>query len=192
MRLNLNEILATPPCPLGMIPKGDPGVRVPIEGMVPNGVAGEILVHQKIYSGRPDVKAICRIQPPSVMVLSALGAVPQPRHGFGAYLRVSFWDDPRLLRNSQLAQGAALQLGQGNAVILRGNGAIVAESSLERALTLSWYLEDAARLELAVRGLQDEPGERLLSEVETAQRAVWEGAIAERMWAHLTCGDEEA
>ena len=73
---------------------------------------------------------------------------------------------------------------------MRGNGAIVVADSIERAVVLAWYLEDAARVELdilhttttAVDGL-------LLSDEEARSRATCTGGITERTWAYLTAGD---
>jgi HCOMODA/2-hydroxy-3-carboxy-muconic semialdehyde decarboxylase len=73
---------------------------------------------------------------------------------------------------------------------MRGNGVVTAGSSLDEAVVLTWYLEDAARIELDVlaSGLDGLP---LFSESEAAARANWNGRIRERMWEYLTAGDPE-
>ena len=38
------------------------------------------------------------------------------------------------------------------AIVMRGNGAVAVGASLEEAVVMAWYLEDAARVELAVLG----------------------------------------
>lgn len=192
VRVNRTEMLATPPLPLGTVPVGATALTVPICGQLPDGVAGEIRVHQQIYARRADVHAICRVQPPHVVSLSATGAVPLPRHGFGAYLHTTFWDNPRLLRDDNSAARVAEHLGSGNVVVLRGNGAVVVAESLPRAVTLAWYLEDAARIELDVRRGGGDLIARLLTSDEIADRATWDGGIAERMWTYLTAEDAEA
>jgi len=60
------------------------------------------------------------------------------------------------------------------------------------AVVLTWYLEDAARIELQLRsaGLANE-GPTLALE-EAARRAVGTGRIYERMWEYLSAGDPEA
>lgn len=73
---------------------------------------------------------------------------------------------------------------------MRGNGCVVAASTIQEAVVLNWYLEDAARVELQLRmaGLADAPQYTV---DEAAQRATRQGGIIERMWAYLTAGDGE-
>jgi HCOMODA/2-hydroxy-3-carboxy-muconic semialdehyde decarboxylase len=152
-----------------------------------------VRVHREIYRLRPDVNGIVRCMPPHVMTLAAHGVSPQPRHGFGSYFhpRPAFWDDPQLLRSDLSAMAAARELGNSPAIILRGNGAVVAGNTLQQAVVLAWYLEDMARIDLAGRaaGLADAP---VLTADAATERATWGGAILERMWDYLVAGDEEA
>jgi HCOMODA/2-hydroxy-3-carboxy-muconic semialdehyde decarboxylase len=125
--------------------------------------------------------------PPALMALSTQGLVPRPRHGIGAYFAdLPLWDDPRLLRDDAAAAALAAALGDKSAIVMRGNGAIVAEASLQRAVTLAWFLEDAARVERDVRAMGLNPAAGLLDADQIAARQVWSGGVAERMWAYLT------
>jgi HCOMODA/2-hydroxy-3-carboxy-muconic semialdehyde decarboxylase len=163
-----------------------PGTLCPIDGPLPEGVLGEVRVHQQIYARRPEVGGICRVMPPVVMALSTASVVPLPRHGIGAYFdRLPLWDDPRLLRDDAAAQAVAEALGNAPAIVLRGNGAIVAAENLPKTVTLAWFLEDAARVERDVRALGGEPGQGLLSPAEIRDRQVWSGGVVERMWDYL-------
>jgi HCOMODA/2-hydroxy-3-carboxy-muconic semialdehyde decarboxylase len=190
-RLDDDDFLVCAPRPMGLIAAGEPGTRCRIEGELPTGVLGEVCIHQAIYARRPDVAGICRTQPFSVMALSSAGLTPVPRHGFGAYFGGAppLYDRCRLVRDRASAEEVADLLGSSSAVVMRGNGAVVAADSLEKAVVLTWYLEDAARVELAVRaaGLDGR-----LSPEEISERATWQGGIVERMWDHLTAGDPEA
>ncbi|MGD7409191.1 class II aldolase/adducin family protein, partial [Ralstonia pseudosolanacearum] len=103
----------------------------------------------------------------------------------------ALWDDPQLLRDDAAASALAETLGDGTAVVMRGNGTVVVADSLAKAVVLTWYLEDAARLELAVLGAGLEPEATMLSETECSRRATSAGLIFERMWDHLTAGDPE-
>jgi HCOMODA/2-hydroxy-3-carboxy-muconic semialdehyde decarboxylase len=125
--------------------------------------------------------------PPTVMELSTQGIVPQPRHGIGAYFHPGpeFWDDPRLLRDDESAAQLADALGGLNAIIMLGNGAIVCGDSLEQAVTLSWFLEDAARVEREVRAMGFDPATGVLNDDEIAARQVRSGGVVERMWQYL-------
>ena len=175
---------------MGLVEPGEPATLCRVDEPLPDGVLGEVRIHQAIYARRPEINGICRTQPFSVMALSAGGLTPVARHGFGAYLGavVPLFPSTRLVRDDAAAALVAETMGDNPAVVLRGNGAVVAASSLERAVVLSWYLEDAAKVELAVRS----PGlAARLSDDEIAERAVWTGRIAERMWEYLTAGDPE-
>ena len=137
---------------MGMVRPGEAGVVVPVEGPLPQGVLGEVRLHQQIYQRRPDVRAVTRSMPPALMALGSARRVPRPRHGMGAYFvaGVALWDDPQLVRDDERAAGVIDAMGPCAAVVMRGNGVVVAADSLRKAVGLTWYLEDAARLELAV------------------------------------------
>jgi len=165
---------------------GLPGTLCRVHEPLPEGVLGEVRVHQQIYARRPEVAGICRVMSPVVMALSTRSIVPLPRHGIGAYFdRLPIWDDPRLLRDDAAAKAVATMLGDAPAIVLRGNGAVVAAESLPKAVTLSWFLEDAARIERDVRMLGGDPEQGLLTPAEIRDRQVWSGAVVERMWAYL-------
>ncbi len=186
LRLDETHFLVCAAMPMGMI--GDePGTVVPVSGPLPEGVLGEVRAHQAIYARRSDVQGICRIMPPALMALSTQGLVPQPRHGIGAYFHPGpvLWNDPRLLRDDESAARLADALGDLNAIVMRGNGAIVVTDGLEKAVALSWFLEDAARVERDVRAMGFDPP-RGLSPDEVAARQVWAGGVVERMWHYLT------
>ena len=61
----------------------------------------------------------------------------------------------------------------------------------EQAVTLAWYLEDAARVELAALAAGMAESAPRMNAEQAAQRATWQGRIAERMWEHLSNGDPE-
>ncbi|HET9090949.1 MAG TPA: class II aldolase/adducin family protein [Acidimicrobiales bacterium] len=190
-RLDDSHFLVCAPRPMGLIAAGEDGTVCRLDGDLPDGVLGEVRIHQSVYRRRPEIGGICRTQPPSVMALSAAGLTPVPRHGFGAYLASPppLHDDVRLVRDDETAERVAEEMAAHVAVVLRGNGAVVAAESLERAVVLTWYLEDAARVELAVRSAGI-AGEGLTPE-QARSRATWSGRIAERMWEYLTAGDPE-
>jgi HCOMODA/2-hydroxy-3-carboxy-muconic semialdehyde decarboxylase len=187
LRLDAQHFLVCAAMPMGLI-RREPGSVVPVSGPLPHGVLGEVCAHQAIYQRRIDVQAICRIMPPALMALSTHGIVPRARHGVGAYFHPgpALWDDPRLLRDTQLAGQLAETLGSLNAIVMRGNGAIIAADSLEKAVVLSWFLEDAARMERDVRSMGLDPESGLLTPEEISARQIWAGGVVERMWQWLT------
>ncbi|NBA93654.1 class II aldolase/adducin family protein [Pseudomonas sp. R5(2019)] len=194
LRLDEEHFLVCAAQPMGLIQPGEPGIVVPINGELPEGVLGEVRIHQQIYRRRADVRAVIRSMPAQVMTLSCARLAPSPRHGMGSYFQtpIPLWDDPQLLRSDGQASALAEQLGQGNALIMRGNGAIVVGASLIEALTLTWYLEDAARIELQLHSAGLANDGPVLDAQACARRAVTTGRIYERMWEYLTAGDPEA
>jgi len=194
LRIDNEAFLVCRPGPMGQIEEGEAGTTVPIDGPLPEGVLGEVRVHQQIYRRRADVNAVCRVLPPKLMALSVMGLVPQVRHGFGAFFfpGAPLWDDPSLLRDDARAAGVAEKLGSANAVVMRGNGAVTVAEDLPRAVTLAAYLEDAAAVELAVVSAGREQSSPTLTEDQAMRRATWAGFAAERMWDYLTYGDPES
>jgi HCOMODA/2-hydroxy-3-carboxy-muconic semialdehyde decarboxylase len=166
-------------------------VTVPAEGALPAGALPEVIVHQHIYRRRPDVCAVARFQSPSLTALSTLGLTPKARHGFGAYFapHTPLYQNPRLVRDGASATALVEQLGPARAIVMRGNGAVTVGASIEEAVVMAWYLEDAARVELAVlatglNGLE-------LTPPEARDRAITTGRLIERMWDWLTASDPE-
>lgn len=193
VRLDEKSFLVCAAKPMGTINPGEPGTVVSIEGSLPEGVLGEVRMHQQIYKRRSDAKAICRFISPNVVALAALGLTPKARHGQGAHFhpQVPFWPDPALIRNDPAAVGVADAMGKAPAVVVSVNGAVTAGETPAQAVTLAWFLEDAARVELAAlsAGLADKAPR--MTEEQAKNRATWQGRIAERMWDYLTAGDPE-
>jgi HCOMODA/2-hydroxy-3-carboxy-muconic semialdehyde decarboxylase len=180
--------------PLGLVPVGSGGVVVSLDGGLPDGALPEVRIHREIYRRRADVGGICRIQPPAVMALSALGETPRALHGLGTYFAPSppLWPGVALVRDDEQAAAVAEMMGAARAIVLSGNGAVIAGDTLEEAAGLSFFLEDAARIELALlpaRAAGLNPREYTPAEVQV--RAVKAGALFERMWQYLCFGDPE-
>ncbi|MES2943113.1 MAG: class II aldolase/adducin family protein [Pseudomonadota bacterium] len=192
-RLDAEHFLVCAARPMGLIAAGEPGVIVPVFGGLPEGVLGEVRIHQQVYRSRPEVRAVVRSMPQSVMTLGTARRTPRPRHGFGAYFGagVALWDDPQLVRSDEAAIGLTARLGPLAALVMRGNGAVVVADSLLKAVVLTWYLEDAARLELDVLATGLEAQSALLDEQACTERATSTGLIFERMWDYLSAGDVE-
>ena len=193
LRLDASSFLVCAAKPMGTILPGDAGVVVPVEGPLPEGVLGEVRIHQAIYRLRPELKAVCRVMPPQLGLLALLRRTPLPRHGFGAYFApgAPLWDDPRLLRDDAAALRLAEHLGAATAIVMRANGAVVVGTSLVEAVALSWFLEEAARVEVGLMQMGQDGTHTLLNAEETQARQVTAGRVYERMWEFLSFGDPE-
>jgi HCOMODA/2-hydroxy-3-carboxy-muconic semialdehyde decarboxylase len=194
LRLDASSFLVTPAQPLGTVSISDLGIVVQLDGELPAGALPEVRIHREIYRNRPEVGGVCRVQPPALMALSALGETPRALHGLGTYFapRPPLWPGVALVRDDAAAIAVARMMGSASAIVLSGNGAVIAGETLEEAAGLTYFLEDAARLELAIlpaRSAGAQPREYTPEEVE--KRAVKAGALFERMWQYLCFGDPE-
>lgn len=193
VRLSPSEFLVCAAKPMGLIGESDIGTVVNVDGALPDGVLGEVRIHQEIYRRHPHIGGVVRSMPPAVMALSAARLTPRCLHGIGTYFSagVPLWDDPQLVRTPEQAAAVAETMGAASAVVMRGNGAVVAGASLEDAVVLTWYLEDAARMDLALRGAGLNDHAAVIPQTDAELRATRVGRIFERMWDYLTAGDSE-
>lgn len=194
VRLDAGHFLVCAPRPMALVGAGEAGTVVSVAGPLPEGVLGEVRLHQQIYARRSDIQAVCRFISPSVTALAAMGRTPRPRHGNGAYFapEVPFWTHSALVRDDASAAAVAQQMGDGPAIVLNVNGAVTVGSTPQQALTLAWFLEDAARVELAVLAAGQADAGHLILGAEAQARATWQGRIAERVWEFMTRDDPEA
>lgn len=195
IRIDDESFLVCAAKPMGRIGVGEPGTVVRLNEPLPQGVLGEVRIHQQIYKRRSDVGGICRVMPPNTVALSTLRIVPKPRHGVGAFhAACRFWDDPRLLRDDGLAAELAACLGDAPSLVMRANGAVTVGPSIELAIGFAWCLEDAARVETLVRSMagDNETNAASLTQEEISLRQVSSGAVFERLWEYLAADDPEA
>jgi HCOMODA/2-hydroxy-3-carboxy-muconic semialdehyde decarboxylase len=190
-RLGEHQFLVSPPKPLGLVTKHDAPVIVSTTGKLPVGALPEVIAHQHIYRCRAELGGVVRFQSPHVMALSALGRTPRALHGLGAYFAPCppLHSDPRLVRDDSSAAALAERMGGARAIIMRGNGAITAGASVEEAVALAWYLEDAARVEMAVLSTGLEP--HVFTKEEVRDRAIDVGSMLLRMWNWMSANDPE-
>ncbi len=193
-RIDAKSFLVCAPKPMGLIEPGETGTIVPVEGPLPDGVLGEVRCHQQIYKRRPDVNGIARTFLRAVMTLSTFQRTPKARIGFASYFAPCppLWDDPLLLRDDAAAKKFAETLGNARAIVMRGNGCVLTGATVEEAIVMAFFLEEAAKTELAVMASGHEEASVVYSSEQAAARAVSSGRIFERMWDYLTNGDPEA
>ena len=193
-RIDAENFLVCAPKPMGLIAPGEAGTIVPVDGPLPDGVLGEVRCHQQIYKRRPDVNGIARTFLRDVMTLSTFRRTPKPRIGFATYFAPCppLWDDPLLLRDDAAAAEFAETLGDARAIIMRGNGCVLTGTTVEEAIVMAFFLEEAAKTELAVMASGQEASSVVYSPEQSKARAVSSCLIFERMWAYLTAGDPEA
>jgi HCOMODA/2-hydroxy-3-carboxy-muconic semialdehyde decarboxylase len=151
---------------------------------LPPRAPAEAWAHMAVYGARPDARAIVRAHPPGAFALTATTTSVTPLHGQAAWLGKSIpvHDDARLLRSRDLAERMVQRLGDGDAVLLRGNGAITVGETLGVAVTRMWLLSTACDVYLTARASgQVTP---LTADEITSWRAVGDELIP-RLWQHL-------
>lgn len=192
-RVDEDHFLVCPARPMAHVAPREACTLVPVRGPLPEGVLGEVRLHQQIYARRPQAGGVVRFMGPQLMALAALGRVPEIRHGFGTYFtpRVGLWNDIQLVRDDEKAAGAIDAMGESAGLLMRGNGGVVAGSSLEEATGLAFYLEDMCRIELAALASGLASCAPVIGQEDALRRATRAGLIFERMWDHLTAGDPE-
>jgi len=112
---------------------------------------GEFYIYPAIFRKRKDVKSIIHIHPPNlgILVSSGQNILPVTRDSllFRAGLPI-FEKFPLYIGSKELAEQAAEKLGDANALIHKGHGAVVVGRSIENALLTALTLERAARIQL--------------------------------------------
>jgi HCOMODA/2-hydroxy-3-carboxy-muconic semialdehyde decarboxylase len=185
-RLDLRFALLTPPRALDALSEDDVLVTLDLDAPeLPDGAPGEAWMHWAIYRSRPDVHAICRGQPPSSHPIGALGGPFRPIHGQGAWVSNTLvvFDDARLVRTRGAGEQLAVRLADQDAIILRGNGALVVGASVAEAATRLWLLEASARYILQARAAGMP---QALSDEEIAAWRLAAPDLMSRLWEHLS------
>lgn len=176
-----DALLITPPTALDQA-QGTELVLVPLDAAdLPPGAPPETWLHLAVYRARPDVAAIARAQPEATLAVGADRTELAPLHGQAAWLgrRVPVHPVPRLLRTAELATAAAASLGEADAMVLRGNGAVTTGTDPGIAVARMHLLATACRVHAAAR--HPVP---LDEDDITAWRAAAPPLLA-RLWLHL-------
>ncbi len=159
----------------------------PPGGTLPAGAPAEAWAHLALYRARPDAAAIARAQPPSAFAVAAAVTMMVPLHGQAAWLgeSVPVHDDAMLLRSSDQAERAARCLPAGEALLLRGNGALTLGATPGLAVARMWLLAAACDVYLAALAAS---GANPVTPLSAAEIASWRAVGSEllpRLWQHL-------
>jgi ribulose-5-phosphate 4-epimerase/fuculose-1-phosphate aldolase len=185
-----DAMLITPAADLAEV-SDDRVLRVPLGAeALPPGAPAEAWAHLALYRRRGDAGAIARAQPPSAFAAGAASgpgdgpAVIEPLYGQAAWLgeRIPVHDDARLLRSMALAEAAADRLPDGEALLLRGNGAITLGAAPGLAVARMWLLAAACQASLTARAAGPVTP---LSPAEIASWRAVSGELLPRLWHHL-------
>ena len=165
--------------PLALL--GQPG------GTLPAGAPAEAWAHLALYRARPDAAAIARAQPASGFAVAAAVTLMVPLHGQAAWLgeTVPVHGDAALLRSPGQAERAAARLRAGEALLLRGNGALTLGATPGLAVARMWLLAAACDVYLAALAASGASPVTPLSAGEIASWRAVGGELLPRLWQHL-------
>ena len=174
--------LATGARPTGALPTG----ALPA-GALPAGAPAEAWAHLALYRARPDAAAIARAQPAAAFAVAAVVTMMVPLHGQAAWLgeSVPVHDDAALLRSPDQAERAARCLPDGEALLLRGNGALTLGAAPGLAVARMWLLAAACDVYLAALAASGANPVTPLSAGEIASWRAVGGELLPRLWQHL-------
>jgi HCOMODA/2-hydroxy-3-carboxy-muconic semialdehyde decarboxylase len=151
---------------------------------LPAAAPAEAWAHLALYRARPDAGSVARAQPASAFAAAATTTSLAPLHGQAAWLgeAVPVHDSAHLLRSAALAEDAARSLPTGEALLLRGNGALTLGATPGVAVARMWLLSAACDAWLATRAAaRVNP---LTAEEVASWRAVGDELLP-RLWQHL-------
>jgi len=156
-------------------------------GTLPAGTPPEAWAHLALYRARPDVAAIARAQPPGAFAVAAAVTLMVPLYGQAAWLgeSVPVYDHAELLRSLDQAERAARCLPAGEALLLRGNGAVTLGASPGLAVARMWLLAAACDVYLAALAASGANPVTPLSAGEIASWRAVGGELLPRLWQHL-------
>jgi len=178
------HILITPAADLADVDEADLVEIAADATSLPQRAPAESWIHLRLYRARPDVAAIARAQPPAAFAAAATTHELRPYHGQASWLGrvVPVHDDARLLRTADLADAAARVLTDGEALLLRGNGAVTTGASPGLAVARMWLLSAACEVWLSIG--RDGRG-RPLTDAEIASWRAVQPELLPRLWRHL-------
>ena len=117
-----------------------------VEGRQP--VPSEAWLHTAIMKAKPSVNAITRIHARTANIFSVTDRKLEPVHNHGSFFvgGVPVYATPDLVTTPQLGAEVAQTLGDGPAVLLRGNGQVTVGRTIPEAVMMAIYLEEAAEI----------------------------------------------
>jgi len=186
------KMLITPAADLACVTGADV-VEVPLTAsgspgeMLPAGAPAEAWAHLALYRARPDAAAIARAQPASTFAVAATVTLLVPLHGQASWLgeSVPVYGDAALLRSPEQAERAAGCLPAGEALLLRGNGALTLGATPGLAVARMWLLATACDVYLTALAASGANPVTPLSDDEIASWRAVGGELLPRLWQHL-------
>src|SRR5262249_36216596 len=115
-----------------------------VEGNYP--APSETWLHTAIMKAKPGINAITRIHARVANMFSVTDRKLEPVHNHGSFFAggVPVFHKPDLVTTPTLGEEVVNVLGEGSAVLLRGNGRVTVGRTIPKAVMMAIYLEEAA------------------------------------------------
>lgn len=142
--------IMTPRVSLAMVTEGDL-LTMNLAGEVVEGTRQapfEASLHTAIMKAKPQVNAITRIHARVANMFSVTDRKLEPVHNHGSFFAggVPVFYTPDLISNRELGEQVARAIGDGPALLLRGNGQVTVGRTIPEAIMMAIYLEEAAEI----------------------------------------------
>jgi L-ribulose-5-phosphate 4-epimerase len=117
-----------------------------VEGSHP--APSETWLHTAIMKAKPRVNVIARFHARVANIFSVTDRRLEPVHNHGSFFAggVPVFSKPDLITTQKLGVEVAETLGEGPAVLLRGNGQVTVGKTIPEAVMMAIYLEEAAEV----------------------------------------------
>jgi ribulose-5-phosphate 4-epimerase/fuculose-1-phosphate aldolase len=147
---NSGLFLITPRMSLALVMEDDL-VTMNLDGEIVSGrhpAPFEAWLHAALMKSRPRINAITRIHARIANMCSVTDRKLEPVHNHGSFFAggVPVFDKPDLISTQALGEAVARVLGDGPAVLLRGNGQVTVGRTIPEAVMMAIYLEEAAEI----------------------------------------------
>jgi ribulose-5-phosphate 4-epimerase/fuculose-1-phosphate aldolase len=163
------------------------------------GIFAERWIHGCVYKARPDISAVCHNHAAQLIPFAATATSIRPIWVMGAPIgeEVPIWDiredfpneNGLLIVNAAHGSSMVKRLGGCRCCLLAGHGAVIAETTLKRAVLVSISLMTNAELLMQSRLLtmtQDRRDPRYLSsgEIKTMTELIFNPEALDRLWEY--------
>jgi HCOMODA/2-hydroxy-3-carboxy-muconic semialdehyde decarboxylase len=146
----------------------------------------ETPMHLAIYRVRKDVNAICRTHSPFAVDAGAVFGFVPCLHGFSLMLgrKIPVHDDIDLIHSVEQAEALVKTLGDANACLVRGNGALAVGIDIQHAVVHAIYLEEACRIVAVMGPVAASGAMKRITDAEYEARCKWHTNEAARAWVY--------
>ena len=146
----------------------------------------ELPIHTAVYRHKDDVNAVIHLHPHYAIIAGVVGKdlVTVCHHAsiFGA--TVPIYPNPNKIINDEQADHMASILGASRAVLMKGHGAVIAESYVQAAFLAALHLEENARLLVEALAI-GEPLPLTQEEIDRAAATTFKPTSISKSWSYF-------